>query len=197
MAYEPEREIAESVASKLWRSKRFTKMKYLEVFNLAYRVGDAFGWDESLMYEFLDRTLDPSLTYHENLDLVNRGLAEALRRTLTPEEAKALQERWRAEVGMTYDEAKARLIELLRARGVEWTPDIEKQFDEEWEVIAGQRDRREQERMIVALANEKAKRIAPPPVKVKPVPKPMAVTVPEKYREFYELWMRYFEELTG
>jgi len=193
MAYDYEREIAGSVASKLWRSKRFTKMRYLELFSLAYRVGDAFGWDETLMYEFLDRTLDPALTYSENLDLVSKGLAEALRRTLTPEEAKALQERYRAELGMTYDEARSMLIEMLKARGVEWTPEIEKQFDEEWGVIAGLRDRREQERMLVALANEKATRFAPPPPKREP--KPMIITVPEKYREFFESWMRIYDEL--
>ena len=195
MAYNSEREIAESVASKLWRSKKFSRMKYLEVFNLAYRVGDAFGWDESLMYEFLDRTLDPALSYGENLDLVSKGLAEALRRTLTAEEAKALQERWRAEVGMTYDEARSRLIELLRARGVEWTPEIEKQFDEEWEVIAGLKDRSEQEKMLIALANEKARRAIPakPPEKAKI--KPMIIEVPEKHREFFDRWMKMYEEL--
>jgi len=194
MTYEYEREIAESVASKLWRSKRFIKMRYLEVFSLAYRVGDAFGWDESLMYEFLDHTLDPALTYHENLELINRGLAEALRKTLTPEEAKALQERYRAEVGMTYDEAKAKLIELLRARGVSLSPEIEKQLDEEWDVIAGLRDRKEQEKMLVALANEKARRFAPPR-EVKPMIKPMIIEIPEKYREFFELWMKYYREM--
>jgi len=84
---------ADLVAGRLWRSIGPFKMSYVELMNIANQTLRYFKGDVDAAYEFLDRTLDPELTYGENLRLVEEKLGAKLRREVESELERFIEEK--------------------------------------------------------------------------------------------------------
>jgi hypothetical protein len=119
------REMAEAdlVAGRLWRSIGPFKMSYVELMNIASQTLRYFKGDTDAAYEFLDRTLDPELTYGENLRLVEEKLGAKLRREVESELERFMEEKkaWireEAEALNIVEELRREAEERVR-RGVE------------------------------------------------------------------------------
>jgi hypothetical protein len=84
---------ADLVAGRLWRSIGPFKMSYVELMNIASQTLRYFKGDTDAAYEFLDRTLDPELTYGENLRLVEEKLGAKLRREVESELERFMEEK--------------------------------------------------------------------------------------------------------
>jgi hypothetical protein len=114
---------ADLVAGRLWRSIGPFKMSYVELMNIASQTLRYFKGDTDAAYEFLDRTLDPELTYGENLRLVEEKLGAKLRREVESELERFMEEKkaWireEAEALNIVEELRREAEERAR-RGVE------------------------------------------------------------------------------
>jgi len=203
---------ADYVASKIWETyKPFKQMTYLEVKALAKRALEYAEGDEQKAIDILDRIIDPDLTYHENLELLERQIGK--KPVELPEEAIEYQEkqyvRKRARELSVYEEFKREFMREPYTKEEAWeklkllTPLAEKykeKFEEEWESIKDL-PKTEQERILIFLAREiEREEIKPPEIKpVKREIKPVEIETfpfkpPEEYRDFYERWMRRYRE---
>jgi hypothetical protein len=181
---------ADFVAEKVWRRLGpFKHMTYLELMHLARQTLERVE-DTHSAIDLLDRTLDPELTYRENLKLLEDALKTKLKAEPEAELQRFIEEKkeWvreQAEALSISKEVEERVRkELARApppppppasmskeEAFEYlkrlTPLAEKhrdQFEEEWPTIATL-PKSDQERLLVRLAREIERKEVKPPAK--------------------------------
>lgn len=194
------------VAQAIWRRLKPKKMSYIEVLQLSKKALKYTG-DVERAIELLEETIDPELSYRENLDQLQRVIMIEAEKMKPKEEEELIAEekeyiKKRAEELSVTSELKREIESEPYTYDELWdkfkllVPNAEKykeRFEEEYRSIAAL-PKDQQLKVLTILARDILREeIAPPKVEKPPRERYMYMP-PEEYTDFYLTWMKLYRE---